>query len=136
MEGNIYFDVNQYSSKGFVYSFIYKLNSMRIEKPEGYNNSYFIAAEEDYEPEKYDSDELPHIIMVMGEAFSDLSENSHFDFTNYGDPLENFKRLASSENAISGHIIVPNFGGGTSNTEFDVLTGYPHTVYCKRRHSI
>ena len=63
--------------------------------------------------------------MVMGEAFSDLSENSHFDFTNYGDPLENFKRLASSENAISGHIIVPNFGGGTSNTEFDVLTGYP-----------
>ena len=125
VEGNIYFDVNQYASKGFVYSFIYKLNSMRIEKPDGYNNSYFIAAEEDYEPEEYTTDQLPHIIMIMGEAFSDLSENSHFDFTNYGDPMENFKRLANSENAISGHIIVPNFGGGTSNTEFDVLTGYP-----------
>ena len=125
VEGNIYFDVNQYSSKGFVYSFIYKLNSMRIEKPAGYSNSYFIAAEEDYEIEQYGSEEVPHIIMVMGEAFSDLSENSHFDFSHYTDPMENFKRLASSENAVSGHIVVPNFGGGTSNTEFDVLTGYP-----------
>ena len=31
--------------------------------------------------------------------------------------------MRDSENCISGKIIVPNFGAGTANTEFDVITG-------------
>ncbi len=125
VNGNIYFDVNQYTSKGFVYSFIYKYNSMKIQKPDGYDKNYISNLDNTKTVAEYDQNKLPHIIMIMGEAFSDLSENSHIDFSNYQDPLKNFKRLSNSPNAISGHIIVPNFGGGTSNTEFDVLTGYP-----------
>ncbi len=125
VDGNIYFEVNQFESKGFVYSFIYKFNSLKIQKPEGYTKETFADIDSSAEEEIYDNNKLPHIIMVMGESFSDLSENEHLDFSNYSDPMENIKRLASSENSLYGHIIVPNFGGGTSNTEFDVLTGYP-----------
>lgn len=61
--------------------------------------------------------------MIMGEAFSDLSENENLDFSNYTDPLETFKEMGDSENGIRGKIVVANYGGGTSNTEYDVLTG-------------
>ncbi len=124
VNGNVYFDVNQYASKGFVYSFIYKFNAMQIEKPEGYNQDEIVQLENDFRPSEYDTKKLPHIIMIMGEAFSDLSENDHFDFSSYSDPMENIKRLANDKNSVYGHITVPNYGGGTSNTEFDVLTGY------------
>ena len=73
----------------------------------------------------YSKDELPHIIMIMGEAYSDLSENDNLDFSSYVDPMKNWKEISSYENTISGHIIVPNFGGGTSDTEFDALTALP-----------
>ena len=61
--------------------------------------------------------------MIMGEAFCDMSENPHLNFAGYRDPLKNWKEICSSDNAYSGHIVVPNFGGGTSNSEYDVLTG-------------
>ena len=100
---------------------MHQLNITKLEAPEGYNAAVF--AELEKQPAVSTSGEYPHIIMIMGEAFSDLSENEHLDFTDYRDPLKNFKAICADENAVSGHIVVPNFGGGTSNTEYDVLTG-------------
>lgn len=119
---NPYFQVNQYNTKGMIYSFLHQYNITKMTAPEGYDAKYFAELEQTQwnapEEKKY-----PHIIMIMGEAFSDMSENPHLDFTGYRDPLQNFKAICSSDNAYSGHIVVPNFGGGTSNTEYDVLTG-------------
>jgi len=144
VDGNQYFEVNQYASKGFVYSFIYKFNTTRIEKPEGYNKAQLDSFENEYAVnESLKTQQLPNIIMIMGEAYSDLSENEHFDFSSYTDPMENFKAISQSENAQSGHIIVPSFGGGTSDTEFEVLTGLfkrglnsPMTAYSLIRKDI
>jgi len=122
VNGNVYFDVNQYSSKGFVYSFIHKYNTMKIQAPENYNPKEFSSLSD--ETNITDTEKKPHIIMIMAEAYSDLSENKHIDFSSFSDPMENYKKIISDENSLSGHIIVPNFGGGTSNTEFEVLTGY------------
>ena len=119
---NPYFQVNQYNTKGMIYSFLHQYNITKMTAPEGYDAKYFAELEQTQwnapEEKKY-----PHIIMIMGEAFSDMSENPHLNFAGYRDPLQNFKAICSSENAYSGHIVVPNFGGGTSNTEYDVLTG-------------
>lgn len=119
---NPYFQVNQYNTKGMIYSFLHQYNITKMTAPEGYDAKYFAELEQTQwnapEEKKY-----PHIIMIMGEAFSDMSENSHLSFAGYRDPLQNFKAICSSDNAYSGHIVVPNFGGGTSNTEYDVLTG-------------
>jgi len=127
VDGNPYFEINQYGSKGFIYSFCYKFNSMKVTEPEGYDK-YAIQGMENLFVNNYDEykdTKLPHIIMIMGEAYSDLSVNKNLDFSGYTDPMENWKEITKSNSSISGHIIVPNFGGGTSDTEFDVLTALP-----------
>lgn len=121
--GNPYFQVNQYSSRGLLYSFLHQANAMQIREPDGYIASAFEALEG--RPVTVNTEQKPHIFMVMGEAFSDLSENEHISFEGYRDPLEQFKAICGEENAVSGHIAVPNYGGGTSNTEYDVLTACP-----------
>lgn len=118
---NPYFLVNQYNSKGMIYSFLHQFNITKLKAPEGYSPALYAQLEG--EPTLSANGKYPHIIMIMGEAFSDLSENPHLDFTDYRNPLENFNGLCADENAVSGHIAVAHFGGGTSDTEYDVLTG-------------
>ncbi len=126
VDGNPYFEVNQYGSKGFVYSFAHKFNSMKVKPPKTYSKNEITALENSFPVnENLENEKFPHIIMIMGEAYADLSENENLDFSNYIDPMKEWKNLAESENSISGHIIVPKFGGGTSDTEFDVLTAMP-----------
>lgn len=120
---NPYFQVNQYNTRGLVYSFFHQINIMRLEAPEGYDKALYDELTK--EPITADGQSAPNIIMIMGEAYSDLSENEHISFEGYTDPMANFKELCAKENAVSGHIAVANFGGGTSNTEYDVLTGLP-----------
>lgn len=124
---NPYFQVNQYNTRGMIYSFLHQFNITQMKAPEGYDATYFAELEDtDWaapEAAPGEGTQYPHIIMIMGEAFSDLSQNEHLDFTSYRDPLQNFKEICAEEDTISGHIVVPNFGGGTSNTEYDVLTG-------------
>lgn len=119
---NPYFQVNQYNTKGMIYSFLHQCNIMQVKSPEGYDAAYFEEME-DTDWTAPVSEQYPHIVMIMGEAFSDLSENEHLDFSNYRDPLQNWKKICAEDGTISGHIAVANFGGGTSNTEYDVLTG-------------
>ena len=61
--------------------------------------------------------------MVMDEAFSDVTDDPAFAFTEENDPLPNLHALREDPHAVTGHIVVPGFAGGTANTEFDVLTG-------------
>ncbi len=119
--GNPYFAVNQYNSHGLSYSFVHQISLMSVEKPEGYHEQTYA---EIYDMEKpAEQEKKPHIVMIMGEAYSDLSENPHISFDGLVDPMQHFKELSKSEHAVSGHIFVPGFGGGTANTEYDVLTG-------------
>ncbi len=64
-----------------------------------------------------------HVVMVMNEAFSDLTDSPAFDYGEEDDPLSNLHALEADPHALSGHLVVPGFAGGTANTEFDVLTG-------------
>lgn len=121
--GSPNFQVNQYGSRGLVYSFLHQANAMQVRKPNGYIADAFEALEGRLV--SVNTDKKPHIFMIMGEGFSDLSENEHLSFEGYRDPLEQFKAICAEENTVSGHIAVPNYGGGTSNTEYDVLTACP-----------
>ncbi|NBG89405.1 LTA synthase family protein [Isachenkonia alkalipeptolytica] len=81
-------------------------------------------------------DPHPNVIIFMSEAFWDINL---LDGNFTPNPIENFENLR--EESIHGEVYVPVFGGGTANTEFEVLTGislktYPadwHVVY---RHDI
>lgn len=128
VDGNIYFKVNQYISKGFLYSFLYDINNLKVNKPENYTPSEFTAVDEAIDRENFDNVSKPNIIMVMSEAFSDISNSDLISFDGYENPLEFYNGFIERDDVISGHIVVPNFGGGTSDTEFDVLTA------CSTKH--
>lgn len=61
----------------------------------------------------------PNIIFIMNESFSDLSILG--DLKTNEDYLPFIHSL--NENTIKGYLSVPVFGAGTSNSEFEALTG-------------
>ena len=77
-------------------------------------------------------EENPNVIIIMSESFWDINK-LEVDFSK--NPIAYFDSL--KEESIHGDLYVPVFGGGTANTEFEVLTGltmknYPndwHMVY-------
>lgn len=123
VDGNEYFKVNHYASKGFLYSFIYDINNLRVNKPSKYSTNEFINTDISVDYSKFEKVSKPNIVMIMSEAFTDISNAEGIDFSRYGNPLKFYNSFIKRNDVVSGHIVVPNYGGGTSDTEFDVLTG-------------
>lgn len=64
--------------------------------------------------------QVPNIIMIMNESFVDL-EAFGSGFTAEEELLPFFNTL--KEDVIKGEVVVPTYGGGTCNTEFESITG-------------
>ncbi len=123
--GNPFNEVDVFNSKGFNYCFIFKIRSSIIRPPESYDKETYISKEKlsrQKDIELLRLKEKPNIVWIMGEAFTDFSQNESFSFEKGKDPNENFKKIVDAA-PMSGRIIVPGYGGGTGDTEFDVLTG-------------
>lgn len=118
---NFYHISTVYNELGFPYCFCYNATTYQVEKPEGYSRAEAAAWNNAPGAEAKAPD--VHVIFVMNEAFSDLSEEGVFLFDEGDDPLKNYHRIIAGDNCLAGHLIVPGFAGGTANTEFDVLTG-------------
>ena len=77
---------------------------------------------EDVQVEEH-KERLPNIIVVMNEAFSDLSVLG--DFTTNEDYMPFLHKLQKGyENTITGNLTVSVCGGNTANSEFEFLTGH------------
>lgn len=119
---NRYYITGVYNQLGFPYCFCYNFNTYLVEKPEGFSQREAERYIAETEASAGDPKDV-NVIMVMNEAFSDVTNNENFDWPAGEEPLKHYNALAGDENAITGHIVVPNYGAGTANTEFDVLTG-------------
>ena len=123
---NIYLfnPVAMYRDNGFAVSFIMNLQYVYIEKPEGYSVVNAQKIQED-EGEEYAaeyrplSEKDPNIIVVMNEAFSDLSVLGDFE-TNV-DYMPFIRSL--KEDTQKGWMYMSVKGGNTANSEFEFLTG-------------
>ena len=111
-----------YDQTGFHFAFLRNVTQNNLQKPEGFDKAATEQAIAATETTPADPNPV-NVIFVMSEAFCDITDDDAFAWTEDNDPLKNFHALEQSENAISGRLIVPNYGGGTANTEFDVLTG-------------
>lgn len=125
LNGNVFNLIDHFNSKGFNYTFLFNLKKSFVRPPEGYDkkemeNRDRVDHGEDISVIKYNP--RPNIIWIMGEAFTDLSQDEHFSFAPGNDPNENFKKLQKNS-VMHGRIVTPSFGGGTGDTEFDALTG-------------
>lgn len=112
-----------YCSYGTAFGFAANIEAMEVKKPEGYSKKKaekILASAKDMDEEKKTTaEEKPDLIVIMNEAFSDLSLVG--DYTTNMDYLPNIRSL--NENTIKGVLYVSVFGGATSDTEYEFLTG-------------
>lgn len=114
-----------YRNYGFVFSFFCNTKYLYMTEPNGYNAETI----GDYVSSTVDKDEPavikpsgnePNIICIMNESLSDLSVLG--EFTTNQDYMPFMHSL--TENTVKGNLYVPVIGAGTSNTEFEFLTGH------------
>ena len=106
---------------GMVVTFVMNLAYMSIDEPEGYDRDEVEALLASYEAVE-GSNQLPNIIVVMNEAFSDMA--SVADFTASEDYMPFIHSLQQgAEDTITGNLQVSVCGGNTANSEFEFLTG-------------
>ena len=117
---NAYYVPSVFNELGFPYCFCHQFTTYPVDKPEGFSKSE--AAGWETGGQTWLGKDVS-VILVMNEAFSDLTDQPMFNWTEETDPLPNLHALQKDPHALSGHIVVPGFAGGTANTEFDVLTG-------------
>lgn len=113
-----------YSDYGTAFGFIANVQAMETKAPDGYSikvvdDALSKAAGASQGNGEVTSEVKPNIIVIMNEAFSDLSLVG--DYKTNIDYLPFIKSL--QENTIKGTLYVSIFGGGTSDTEYEFLTG-------------
>ena len=140
-----------FRQQGFLPSFVNFAQDLSIKKPVGYSkeraeeiqasfvenyesgrgqSASRVAAQEQFE------EELPSVVVIMNETFSDLSvlDGVHAGYTG-----PDFFTREFTDVLAKGVLGVSTLGGGTCNTEFEMLTGisigyvgmgkYPYSQY-------
>ena len=115
-----------YRNYGFVFSFFCNTKYLYMSEPSGYNADEV----ENYVSSTVNQEETstviettgnePNIICIMNESLSDLSVLG--EFTTNQDYMPFMRSL--TENTVKGNLYVPVIGAGTSNTEFEFITGH------------
>lgn len=110
---------------GTVVAFLMQCQYLSVKMPEKYNEGQaeeILLAMSDESQGQPSNEELPNIIVIMNEAFSDLSILG--EYSTNEDEIPYMRSLMNgAENTISGYMDVSVLGGNTANTEFEFLTG-------------
>lgn len=114
-----------YHNYGFVFNFFCNTKYLYMSEPDGYDpndvSSYVsdIVDSSDNNKPEVDSN-APNIICIMNESLSDLGTLGNL--TTNEDYMPFMHSL--TENTVKGNLYVPVIGAGTSNTEFEFITGH------------
>lgn len=118
---------------GMAVTFAMDLKFVAVDKPDGYSRQKAKELLDSYAGTDDNSDaanntaitdknDYPNIIVVMDEAFSDLSVLGDFDTnTDYMPFVHSLEK--GNENTITGYLNTSVCGGNTADTEFEFLTG-------------
>ncbi len=117
-----------YERNGFAYNFYKSAGATGVNLPDDYSDEKVNTLKEELNasesetvpPEIPIEEDKPNIIVLQLESFFDTSW-MHGVTLSVDDPVPNFRRLCNEY--PSGLLYVPSYGGGTSNVEFEVLTG-------------
>ena len=118
-----------YHNYGFAFNFFCNTKYMYMSEPNNYNpneikdyvNSVMENSDnKDTNNNTEDDYDKPNIICIMNESLADL--NILGNLTTNEDYMPFMRSL--TENTVKGNLYVPVVGAGTSNTEFEFLTGH------------
>lgn len=113
---------------GTLVAFIMQCQYLSVKEPAHYNKEaaeemlLAVSREEDKTAAGLSKNELPNIIVIMNEAFSDLSILGEYS-TNEDEIPYMRTLMGGADDTISGYMDVSVLGGNTANTEFEFLTG-------------
>ncbi len=125
LEPDFWNQARGYKNSGFLLNFCLNTKYMYLSEPQGYDsakvNEIVYSLSEDFDNSEIDDSKssTPNVICIMNESFADLSVCGNFG-TNEN-PLQFYNSL--TENVVKGNLYVPVHGSGTSNTEYEFLTG-------------
>lgn len=126
--------LSSYRSQGFLPSFVKVGQDMVPEAPEGYTDEQALelestyaaaydetvgATEERATAEAQFAEALPSLVVIVDESFCDLTQDYGDDWGYAGPQYYN----AIDDAVMRGTLTVSTYGGGTCNTEFELLTG-------------
>ena len=122
-------DINlSYKENGSAVTLIRLLKNLKIDEPEDYSGEKVEDILDKYEEEQVTStNNMPNVLVVMNESFSDLLRIYNIDSS--GDNLPYFHSLMNEENVISGNMHSSFIGGRTANVEFEFLTQNSITAF-------
>jgi len=107
-------------TNGFLLSTMMNMKFLFMSQPEGYDADSIRNVVSSVTPAVSDpGDVKPNIIVVLSESFWDATQIKNIKFSR--DPLPFYHELVSKY--TSGTMLSPQYGGGTANVEFEVLTG-------------
>lgn len=113
-----------HSKDGFFVPFILDIHFLQIEEPKNYSDEYALSLLNEQEVEKVETpEELPDIIAIMDETFSDPAVLGEFETNKDYMPFVHSILRGEVANTISGYTDVSVLGGNTANSEFEFLTG-------------
>ena len=106
---------------GLVLNFVSKINEMSIPTPDNYSKEEISKIVESIEAtDTVESDIKPNIVVIMSEAFWEFEKIlPNYEGESYYPTVNEYK---------VGSIVSPSYGGGTSNVEFEALTGYSNNL--------
>jgi len=123
-----YIGKDELLKNGMMVQTLYNLEQLKTYLPErekDYSYDKMVEINEKYKLEDSEGTEnsvKPNIVVIMSESFWDPSQFDNVKFD---------KVLAETVNKYKkGELISPIFGGGTANTEFEVLTGLTNYFLC------
>ena len=113
-----------HSKDGFFVSFILDIHFLQIEEPKNYSDEYALSLLNEQKVEKVETpEELPDIIAIMDETFSDPAVLGEFETNKDYMPFVHSILRGEVANTNSGYADVSVLGGNTANSEFEFLTG-------------
>ena len=117
--------VDAYQNYGFAYGFTYTFADFGISRPTEYSEELVEEIADDVieptaAPEPEEAEPLtPNVVFVQLESFFNVHDLVDAEYSR--EPIPVFRELM--ETCPHGQLKVPSVGGGTANTEFEVLTG-------------
>lgn len=128
MKPDFFNQTRGYTNHGSLFHFWINTKYLSVQEPKDYSAEEASSIVEEMLPAVdaigevqvgEEIEQMPNIICIMNETFSDLSVVGEFE-TNE-DYMPYWRSL--TENTVKGYVHVPVYGAGTANSEFEFLTG-------------
>ncbi|MCD8356773.1 MAG: sulfatase-like hydrolase/transferase [Clostridia bacterium] len=117
---------------GMALNFTINMDALFVEEPTDYSKetaSTILSSVSSEETSTSEESVQPNIIVIMDETFADLSILGDLGLKNTNDVMPFVHSLSGQENTITGQLVVPAFGGGTCNSEYEFLTSNSYAFF-------